>query len=345
MDRDGSETKASKKRRCCGLPCWGIIVILIILLIIIAAAVVVPVKLLVIDKTPTAQAETAGQQCQTNSATACQNGGLSVIDNGSCACVCTNGFTGTTCNVAGATGCTSTTLGSLSNVTMGESIPRLISTAAANFSVPLTAETLIARFNAANLSCGSENALVTFDGLSTRSGNANDVVTPVATDVPSVTQKARRTAAPSSTIFLTVPSSASAAASASSVAATSSIIVDTSLVPTATASATSSATNSDPTAVFTVTEEVLDFARVAVLYIMQQKSLDNAVTAQSSIQSFISKQAFTNRAAMNITLGNSNTINLVAFTMDIGNGTVGKNRTASSKTKMRRDKLSRNLWS
>lgn len=78
---------------------------------------------------------------------------------------------------------------------------------------------------------------------------------------------------------------------------------------------------------------------------MQQKTLDNAVTAQSSIQSFISKQAFTNRAAMNIPLGNSNTINLVAFTLDIGNGTVGKNRTASSsKARMRRDKFSRNIW-
>ncbi|CAG8976815.1 hypothetical protein HYALB_00009079 [Hymenoscyphus albidus] len=330
-DGDKSEEKAPRKRRCCGLPCWGLMVVLVIIAIILAAAIVVPVKLLSIDKTPPPQGQNAGDRCQSDPATACQNGGISIIDNGACACVCTNGFTGSTCNIAGASGCTTTTLGSLSNVTLGESIPRLISTAQTNFSVPLVAETLVARFNNANLSCGSGNALVTFDGLSSRGGNANDVVVPIATDTPSATRKVRRGGGPGSTLYLTYSTPTHMPPHTSTPSTPPPTIV-VNPWPATTPMPTHSRPppSTEPSTAFTVTEEVLDFSRVAVLYIMQQKNLDNAVTAQSSIQSFISKTTYTNQAAMNIELGNNNTINLVAFTVNVGNGAVGRNRSTSS---------------
>jgi len=73
-----------------------------------------------------------------------------------------------------------------------------------------------------------------------------------------------------------------------------------------------------------VTEEVLDFARVAVLFILQQETLDSAVTAQSALQRFFSSDTTTDAAAQNVNIGNGNTVNLVAFSVHLGNGSVGR---------------------
>ncbi|KAF4628133.1 hypothetical protein G7Y89_g10019 [Cudoniella acicularis] len=340
-----------KRRRCCGLPCWGFFIIIVILLIIIAAAVVVPLELLVFrkPKTTSTTSLSALQQCAANSSTACQNGGTSLIDEGSCACVCINGFTGSTCTTSGATGCTTTTLAgsSLVNVTLGEAIPRLISAAQTNFSIPLSETVILARFNSANLSCTVENALVTFDGESERQGNANDAVTPSSMASPaasSITSAPNRRgiSLPDSTI---IPISSSAASAASAAASsTISIMIDSSSAPTRTSTATSSpssAPSASPSAAFAITEEVLDFARVAVLYVLQQEQMASAVTAQSALQKFFNPSSFTNAAAMNVSLGNGNTINLVGFTINVGNGTVGQ-----SSTKKRRSiqRMSSNVW-
>ena len=137
--QDGQDGQKQKKpRRCCGLPCWGFFLVVLILLIIIAAAVVVPLELLVLNK-PKASSSGAvtAASCQANTATACQNGGSSVVDNGSCACICTNGFTGSTCTSANATGCATVTMSgsSFTNVTLGQSISRLISGGQTNYSI------------------------------------------------------------------------------------------------------------------------------------------------------------------------------------------------------------------
>ncbi|KAE8440745.1 hypothetical protein EG329_006624 [Mollisiaceae sp. DMI_Dod_QoI] len=293
-----------KKRRCCGLPYWGFFLVLLILLIIIAAAVVVPLELLVFHKPKASSSPTtvsALQQCESGSATACKNGGMSVIDDGSCACICTNGFTGSTCTTADSTGCTTTSFSSssLTNVTLGDSISRLISDAQTNFSIPLSESTIIARFNTANLTCTSENALVTFDGQSTREGAGTDVV--------SASKARRRDATTSSTQTSTSPSSAASNAA------------------------------SNPFGIFNVTEEVLDFARVAVLFILQQEQLDAAITAQSTLQHFFSVQAFTNMAAQNVSVGNGNLVDLLSFTVDVGDGSVGGKNHSAVSSKMRRE--------
>ncbi|CZR70041.1 related to cell wall mannoprotein [Phialocephala subalpina] len=326
-DSTDSSKTPKKKRRCCGLPCWGFILVLIILLIIIAAAVVVPLELLVFHKPSNKSSSTtvsALQQCEASSTTACKNGGTSVIDNNSCACICTNGFTGSTCTTANATGCTTTTLSNLANVTLGDSIERLIADAQTNFSIPLSESTIVARFNNANLTCASENALVTFDGESTREGNANDVVSSGTGTKKrwDTTSSASWSVATSAGIIYDSSTHSSSSASKTSSASTS------------TSSASSAATN--PLGLFNITEEVLDFARVAVLYILQQEQLDSAVTAQSGLQKFFSLQSFTNMAAANVSLGNGNLVDLLAFTVNVGNGTVGSKNVSAVSSKVRR---------
>jgi hypothetical protein len=88
----------------------------------------------------------------------------------------------------------------------------------------------------------------------------------------------------------------------------------------------------NPTGSFGVTEEVLDFARVAVLFILQEDGLSDASQAQSALQRFFTNAgpslargqiASTNEAASNLDLGNGNSVNLVNFNVNIGNGTVG----------------------
>lgn len=247
---------------------------------IIAAAIVVPLELLVFHKHTSAPAAPTIDQCQIQWETQCQNGGSSVLSGGTCSCICINGFTGPTCAVGGDTGCTTTTISSLkdvSNVTLGFSIPRLISDAETNFSVPLQASVLLARFSAANLSCISENALVTFDGQSQGTDVANAVV---ARSSPSKTTSSTRT--------------------------TSSII------------STTSAYFATP---FNSTEHVQDFARIAVLFLLQVDDLNTASAAQYQLQEFFNTENVTNKEALNVTLGGGNFANLVDLSVQLGNGT------------------------
>lgn len=279
-DSSDPQPREKKGRRCCGLPCWAFLLVVVILLIIIAAAVVIPLEFLVLRK-PSAKSAPAlsdTQQCAANPATSCQNDGSTIIDEGSCACICTNGFTGATCSIAGSTGCTTTSLSgsNVNNVTVGEAIPRLISGALTNFSVPLSENTILARLNLASLSCSTENALVTFDNQPERVDTVNEVVT------------------------VSVPDSSSAAPAT-----------------------TSSAAAPISTSVFVTTDETLDFARVAVLYVLQQESLANAEDAQVALEKVFTANTITDEAARNVSLSNGNSINLVGFSVDVGNGTVG----------------------
>jgi hypothetical protein len=337
---DGSireeSVKARKPRRCCGLPCWGFLLVLLIILIIIAAAVVVPLELLVIhkDKSSKSAAPTAIQQCQQNNATMCLNGGTAQIDSGNCACICINGFTGPTCDVSGATGCTTTTLPSYpSNVTLGDAIPRLISESQANFSIPLFSNTILARFSSANLSCVSENALVTFDGFAVRVGNAQDIVVPITTTAPSLSTAApdrRKRDYPTTTNSWAAETTNGIIIDGSSYSITPSTATSPP-TPTSTSTPASSSSSPNPTDLFNITESVLDFARVAVLFILQQESIDYAVDAQGSLQEFFQVDSFLNAAASNVSLGNGNSVDLVAFTVFLGggNGTVyGQSSTA-----------------
>jgi len=81
---------------------------------------------------------------------------------------------------------------------------------------------------------------------------------------------------------------------------------------------------------------MLDFARIAVLYILQQENINNAATAQTDIQSFLTSSSSTNTKAQNISIGNGNTLDLVNFAVNVGNGTVSA-KTATASKRLRRD--------
>ncbi|TAQ91368.1 hypothetical protein B7494_g284 [Chlorociboria aeruginascens] len=297
-----------KPRRCCGMPCWLASLVLLILLVVIAAAVVVPLELLVIHKhkstAPVAQSEASS--CATDNTTACQNGGTSITTNSTCSCICINGFSGNTCTDSSAMGCTtanlSTTDPTYFNVTLGSSIPRLIAASETNFSVQLFGSEILARFNSANLSCAAENALVTFDGNSDRVGASNEVVSTTISASASIAS-----------------ATGTSGVVARDTATEGGLLVDTSATSLLTSSASSPTTTSpasatptiNPFADFSVTEAVLDFARVVVLFVLQQSDLDAAVAAQGALQSFFDLTGTKNQAAMNVSLGNGFFVDLV----------------------------------
>mgnify|MGYP007079361315 FL=1 len=95
--------------------------------------------------------------------------------------------------------------------------------------------------------------------------------------------------------------------------------------------------------VFTVTEDRLDFARVAVLYVLQEVTIDAAETAQQSLQRFFTAaegsrlggsgtensdgrsssspaSGVSLEQARNVTIGEGRTVDLVGFVIDLGDG-------------------------
>ncbi|KAI0905220.1 hypothetical protein F4823DRAFT_147434 [Ustulina deusta] len=360
---DGSKNPKSR-RRCCGLPLWGFLLIVFLLIAIIVAAVVVPVELLVNKKDNAKPAQNCMQELP------CANGGTSVVTQGVCSCICSNGFIGKTCTVPAAQGCTTTTLETedgtrISNVTIGQAIPRLVLEAQTNFSIPLSATSIISKFSSAGLSCNAENALVTFDGVSLRmldnqgksvdlSGDGspalaaaagssadNDITltllpgidatitldAPVGTGhifVTTITigvtsQTGYPTIDPSTS---TTPSTTSSITSQPSSTSSSTSSKTTSNTPTRSSTTTPTA---QPTGAFTVTDKVVDFARVAVLFVLQEKSVDQASTAQNLLQEFFSDadSNITADQARNITIGDSNSVDLVNLFVDVGTGRLG----------------------
>ena len=323
-----------KGRRCCGLPFWAFILLLLLLLVVIAAAVVIPLYLLVLNKKPTPELSTQ-QKCAQDPATACQNDGLALSTFETCACICINGFTGSTCSNPSATACATTTLSpDLPNVTLGDAIPRLIWTAQSNFSIPLDSSAILTRFSSSNLSCLSENALVTFDGVasnnvaakvaadsSIQASATTRVISSEQTASPTPSAKERRQAASINGLYFDTSTTPKPAAQTpmSTASQTSSI-----LYPSST-----TASSATPTAIFVVSDTVTDFARVAVLFILQQENIEKASVAQNLFQRFFNSDIATNKGAQNISLGGTNSANLVDFKLSSGGEIVGSLNTSA----------------
>ncbi|KAL1888319.1 hypothetical protein Sste5346_009644 [Sporothrix stenoceras] len=367
------------KRRCCGLPLWGFVLVVIVVLIIIAAAVVIPLEFFVIRKQNSGN-NSALAKCQAQ--ITCANGGTNFVSNqGICSCICTNDFTGFDCSVAGDNGCTTTTVtssatsSSISNVTLGNALPRLIEQAQQNFSISLSGTQILSVFSSGNLSCVAENALVTFNGETIRqSSSGSTVVDAFLVDggdsaldnvsvvdgvaIVTVTVEATPANAKRGNTILTASGAASAGnpdqvfptqsgttltistqITPSIVSPTSTTTVTTTFTPSPTSgggggsgTATSSGATASASSLFKVTEDVLDFARVAVLFILQEDTLEHAELAQSTLQRFFtqaSASSLTNGKgvsvdkATNVTLGNSNSVNLVQFQVNAANTLAG----------------------
>jgi hypothetical protein len=320
--KPGSSLNRRPRRRCCGMPLWGFILLILILFLLIAAAVVIPVVLIVLPRQNNAAAPVAQPNSCTKGPT-CQNGGVAVPDsNGSCRCLCSNGFTGATCTTAGDSGCTTQNFAGVDKATLGSAIPRLLQGARDNFSIPLDAASLLAEFSSANLSCTAENALVNFNGLSQRSlppelplqiidPPQSAPSYPFITPGPLALRDSIITVTSNGIVF-----EVTAAPPSPSGTATDS----TGTIPSASASATPTGT---PSSNSDINNTVLDFARVGVLFVLQEvRELNPAVTAQSRLQTFFEDPTrIKGNDAKNLTIGSGYTINLVDFRITTSNGT------------------------
>ncbi|KAF2192562.1 hypothetical protein K469DRAFT_554654 [Zopfia rhizophila CBS 207.26] len=321
---DPSDMKSNgRRRKCCGMPMWTFVTLLIVLLFLIAAAVVIPVVLIVVPRMrdqqntaanngnnnnnnnndpPASVPTSSSQPGQCDGIITCQNGGVAILNaDRSCNCVCINGFTGRTCATQGDAGCTTTNIaGTANNATIGSGIPRLLSSAQNNFSVPLDPPRLLSLFSNLSLTCTSENALVTFNGLASRS--TPDAHLDILVD---------SSLNPSSSIpLLDLPHPVSSSRKLDRRQAIGEI-------PKAN-EATASPTPSQP---ISSNATAIDFARISVLLVLQEtRKLDSAANAQEALQNFLSNDG-NNRNGNTVNLGDGFKIDLVAFTIELGNGT------------------------
>lgn len=305
-ESDAGEASRKKKKRACGMPLWLFLLMILLLLLLIAAAVVVPVFLIVLPR----QHKHAPSLDSCRQQLDCQNGGTNVLGTaGKCQCLCVNGFTGSTCTTQSGPGCGSTSVPGANNATIGDTIPRLLSGAQSNYSVALNDQTILGLFSATNLSCSAENALVDFKSLSTRSVSLLSDRDELEADIPTQTIERRQgTSTESSDSAQTSNGIVFAAGSPTSSPGTS---------PSSSVPAIANSTSAQ------------DFARVAVLYVLQDSGqLNDALMAQQALQTyFTSGQDSGGQSvqASNVTLQNGYSINLVSSYLRIGNGTwVGK---------------------
>lgn len=314
---DGADARGRKRgKRCCGMPLWLFLLLLMVLILLVAAAVIVPVVLIVIPKQNTSSnGDSSLSSCQ--SKLTCQNGGANIItSSGTCQCLCVNGYTGSTCGTASSAGCTTTSAGSMNDATVGSAIPRLLSDAQSNFSVPLDGQTILGLFSGADLSCNAENALVTFNN---NAGAKRSLSELEAVFEPTPTVQKRQTTATSSN---------------NGAATSNGIVYDTASPPSSTsdsssstsaASSPSSSISSSSSSGSTSSSTSLDFARVVVLYIMQASSqLNDAETAQGNLQSYFTSGQTSSGQDINpanVSLGNGFTCDLSGHSISLANGT------------------------
>ena len=334
-DQEETPSQQKRRRRCCGMPLWVFILLMIALVLLVAAAIIVPIALIVLPKQNNDGKPAPGsiQACQQQ--LQCQNGGTNIISPGTCRCLCVNGFTGDTCQKqtedAGCTSMSSVT-GAASNATIGSAIPRLLQDAQANFSIPLDPQQILPLFTAADFSCSLENALVSFNGQSQKRELDADYDQELFVQsfpsaphlVPSQAQFATIQTALPSLIRRQVYTSNGIVFESGSPGSMPSSTLDVSVAPTTTKltsaaptaqSDMSSTSASGPSSTGTaVPSSIVDFARVAVLFVLQNTTQTNAATtASDNIRSVLSGSSTETKS--NVTLGSG-------FSADLTNGIV-----------------------
>ncbi|KAL5337585.1 hypothetical protein BJX70DRAFT_233382 [Aspergillus crustosus] len=285
--REVNQEKDSKRRRCCGLPMWAFITACVILLLIITAAVLIPIFLVVVPRENKSN-DSSSTICEKTAP--CANGGVSVSSGDVCACVCVNGFTGSRCMTSGDASCVTTgiTQGSASrNATVGDNLPRLFRDSQDSFDIPLDSVTLMALFSQNNVSCTTENALVSFSGLPS---NYNDrrALPPdfIATDQQLPGHEERYASAKSEIPTTTVPVRRTVVTENGIVFDSAQSLDDKSAKAGEPNPTPTDRVQSSPTPAIAI--KVVDFSRIAVLYILQRTGeLDAAMFSADSIQTHL----------------------------------------------------------
>lgn len=284
------QTTSKKGRKVCGLPLWAFILLVILALVIISAAVIVPLQLVTLSRNRSSTNSDADilQQCKTKNP--CANGGENVATKDFCGCVCTGGFSGKTCNTLDSSCVTmdleeikslGDTFAGIQNATMGSAIKRLLGISRAKYNVQLDGSKVLSAFWASEVSCTAQNALVTFNGK-TAPDNATISTTTISSIIPTTTP------APTKRRVKRLTESPSDGPLIYDIGATTQ---DPPIIPVSVPSTTTPAganTTASP-GNRTLDENVVDFSRVVVLFLVQDKGLKVAVTAQENLQSIFTE--------------------------------------------------------
>jgi hypothetical protein len=190
------------------------------------------------------------------------------------------------------------TVAGVKDVSVGSQIPPLLDAAATNYSIPLDPTALLSLFASTNMTCGTENAIVTLSGLST-----------------SKRSKILHERADTALSSATVTSNGIALAGTTPTPTTSVASSTTSAIAIATGSA-APGTNATSR----------DFGRIGILFVLQEsRSMQVAIGAQEVLSNYMdsaAKQGSSMTLAHNITLGAGYFIDLWYWTVTLANGTV-----------------------
>lgn len=304
------QTASKKGRRVCCLPLWAFILLVILGLLAVTAAIIVPIQLVTISHSKENKSSANNdtkilQQCKIQNP--CSNGGENVATKDFCGCVCIGGFSGKTCDKLDSSCVTmdlaeinslGNTFAGVQNATMGSAIKRLFMISTPKYNVQLDESRVLSAFWESDVSCTAQNALVTFNGK-----NAPNISTTTTSSiVPTITPKMRRIKRQNG-----LPAEGTKTQGLSS---------------------TTTLVGSDATGnpVSTLNEDAVDFSRVAVLYLVQEKGLKVAVTAQENLQ-----KTFTAGVdSGNIDAGNQVSVDLDSRVLKLPGGvTVGGSKTSS----------------
>lgn len=242
---NGSLRQLRGGRRICRLPLWAFIVLVILALVVITAAVVVPLQLVSLSHKSNKSSTVA--QCQQSNP--CQNGGENIATSGLCGCICTNGFTGASCTERDADpSCTSFDFDDRQAGTGGTI--KGIKNATIGSAIPRL-------FNKAddsyNIQLDPSLVLSTFSKGNLSCALQNALVNFTGRTSPQGSSASRLRPRQLSTD------------------------------PSASPTPTSAATNSMPSQTASLDQDVVDFARVAVLYVVQTASVTAAEDAHQGL--------------------------------------------------------------
>ncbi len=332
-ESDSTQTPRSG-RRCCGMSLRTFIIIMLLLAILIAAAIVVPVVLIVLPRQRQAAASATGPSSLANcpASAPCQNNGISVVSGDTCRCVCANGFTGDRCSTVADPGCVTTDIRTeteqFTNATLGNALPRLLTGASTNYGIPLNSTMILSLFSSNNLSCTGENALVSFGSQSMK---VRDVAQKVAVDVSFSTTVSAWSFRPSSTPQADLPPRLERRQTAT----VNGIIFETMApiptIPTSSSSPPSppsssgtsgSSSSSSPSSSQNPSPEMIDFAGIAVLFVLEQSGqLTTAVQVQDNVRNFLLIRTSQNQTMSLDSEGVDLSLNFATFSIALGNGT------------------------
>lgn len=322
---EGTPNK-SKARKCCGMPVWIFVLLLVLVVLLVAAAVVIPITLVVLPRMR--HRAISVESCEEKGL--CDNGGTNVVVENSCCCVCANGFTGSTCINPPDNSCTFTDIyigqsGFVyQNATVGSGLPRLFSDAASNFSILLDSKILLSRFSATNLTCAEENVLVTFGGTSQRRSLPMQFVMPNVDLVEKPRATSARIPIPTIASRRLAPREKVADTDSSNVATSNGILFATSTpveqpAPTGAVAQPSSGSSPGEISSNGIPARAFDFARVAVLLVFQETSLNIAVAAHQRLRVALENPKTWNLSAVFAT--DSILVDFAKFTVTLANGT------------------------